>query len=68
MENNNKSCDDSSKMKKKIYHLDEINQKLLQTFRAIKKINKLFNIFASNLDGLNEMSKVLKPDAVNVRK
>jgi hypothetical protein len=66
MENKNSSFDDTSSNKKKIFHLDEINEKLLETFKTRKTINKLYNMYAKNLNELNEVSKQIKPIIVNV--
>jgi hypothetical protein len=67
MENKNGSIEDFSGTKKKIFHLNEINEKLLQTFKTRKRINKLLNFYAKNLNELNEMSNQIKPVIVNVR-
>ena len=66
MENTIGSCDDSSTIKRKFFHLNEINKKLLLTFKARKRINKLFNLYSKNLNDLNEMSKIIRPEAVDV--
>ena len=66
MEASNGSSDDISQNKKKYFHLVEINKKLSDTYRARKRINKLFNLYSKNLNELNEMSKEIRPEAVNV--
>jgi len=67
MENKISSLDNTSSNKKKIFHLYEINEKLLQTFKTRKTINKLYSMYFKNLNELNEVSKQIKPIIINVK-
>ncbi len=66
MEGSNGSSEDISLNKKKYFLLEEINKKLSDTYKMRKRIHKLFNLYSRNLEELNEMSKELRPEVVNV--
>ena len=66
MEGSNGSSEDISQNKRKYFHLEEINRKLSDTYKMRKRINKLFHLYSKNLEELEEMSKEIRPEVVNV--
>ena len=66
MDGSNGSSEDISLNKKKYFLLEEINEKLSSTYKMRKRIHKLFNLYSRNLEELNEMSKEIRPEVVNV--
>jgi hypothetical protein len=47
--------------------LDGVNNLLIETIRTKRKINKLHKLYSEKLLKLNELSKIIRADAVNVR-